>query len=181
VSCVCKCIINFDCLESILTNIVMHTLPFVAILNVYFNPVIRTIQSLKPKRVFLFHYANILKFSLYLWHQIIKKEELVFYSKKKVSIIYFTVQQFSRSQWSSDLKHKLSSLAKTLRSCVWIPLAAWMFVCVNCVFSPIAVAVRSMAWTVFARSTTEIVGSNPTGSMDVCVCSVRRRVRILPP
>jgi hypothetical protein len=26
--------------------------------------------------------------------------------------------------------------------------------------------------TVFARSNTEIVGSNPTGGMDVCVCSV---------
>jgi hypothetical protein len=32
---------------------------------------------------------------------------------------------------------------------------------------------RSKARTVFARSNTEIVGSNPTGSMDVCVCSVR--------
>jgi hypothetical protein len=36
----------------------------------------------------------------------------------------------------------------------------------------IAVAARSKARTVFARSNTEIVGSNPTGGMDVCVCSV---------
>jgi hypothetical protein len=37
---------------------------------------------------------------------------------------------------------------------------------------PIAVAARPKARTVFARSNTEIVGSNPTGGMDVCVCSV---------
>jgi hypothetical protein len=34
---------------------------------------------------------------------------------------------------------------------------------------PIAVAARSKARTVFARSNTEIVGSNPPGGMDVCV------------
>jgi hypothetical protein len=34
------------------------------------------------------------------------------------------------------------------------------------------VAARSKARTVFARSNTEIVGSNPTGGMGVCVCSV---------
>jgi hypothetical protein len=33
---------------------------------------------------------------------------------------------------------------------------------------PIAVAVRSKAW-VCGRSLTGIVGSNPTGGMDVCV------------
>jgi hypothetical protein len=38
--------------------------------------------------------------------------------------------------------------------------------------SPIVVAARSKARTVFARSNTEIVGSNPTRGMDVCVCSV---------
>jgi hypothetical protein len=32
---------------------------------------------------------------------------------------------------------------------------------------------RSKARTVFARSNTEIVGSNPTGWMDVCVLCVR--------
>jgi hypothetical protein len=40
----------------------------------------------------------------------------------------------------------------------------------------IVVADRSGRWskarTLFARSNTEIVGSNPTGGMDVCVCSV---------
>jgi hypothetical protein len=30
-------------------------------------------------------------------------------------------------------------------------------------------AARSKAWTVFARSYTRIVGSNPTWGMDVCV------------
>jgi hypothetical protein len=34
---------------------------------------------------------------------------------------------------------------------------------------PITVAARSRAWTVFARSNTGIVGSNPTQGMDVCV------------
>jgi hypothetical protein len=35
---------------------------------------------------------------------------------------------------------------------------------------PITVVARSKAWTVFARSNSEIVGSNPTGGMDVCMC-----------
>jgi hypothetical protein len=34
---------------------------------------------------------------------------------------------------------------------------------------PLTVAARSKAWTVFARSITGIVGSNPTRDMDVCV------------
>jgi hypothetical protein len=34
---------------------------------------------------------------------------------------------------------------------------------------PIAVAVRSGAWIVFARSNTEVVISNPTRGMDVCM------------
>jgi hypothetical protein len=34
---------------------------------------------------------------------------------------------------------------------------------------PITVAARSKAWTVFARSNTGIVGSNPTQGMDVYV------------
>jgi hypothetical protein len=37
---------------------------------------------------------------------------------------------------------------------------------------PIAVAARSEARTVFARPNNEIVCSNPTGGMDVCMCSV---------
>jgi hypothetical protein len=36
-------------------------------------------------------------------------------------------------------------------------------------FPQITVAARSGAWTVFARSNTEIMGSNQTGGMDVCV------------
>jgi hypothetical protein len=36
---------------------------------------------------------------------------------------------------------------------------------------PSTVAARSKAWTVFARSNTGIVGSNPTRGMDVCVRS----------
>jgi hypothetical protein len=34
---------------------------------------------------------------------------------------------------------------------------------------PITVAARSKAWTVFARSNTGIMGSNPTQAMDVCM------------
>jgi hypothetical protein len=34
---------------------------------------------------------------------------------------------------------------------------------------PITVAARSKAWTVFARSNTGVVSSNPTQGMDVCV------------
>jgi hypothetical protein len=36
-------------------------------------------------------------------------------------------------------------------------------------YEPITVAARSQAWTVFVRSNTVIVGSNPTRGMDVCV------------
>jgi hypothetical protein len=39
-------------------------------------------------------------------------------------------------------------------------------------YMPIAVALRSKARTDFARSNTEIMGSNTTGGMDICVCSV---------
>jgi hypothetical protein len=35
---------------------------------------------------------------------------------------------------------------------------------------PIMAAAQSKAWTVFAPSNGGIVGSNPTQSMDVCVC-----------
>jgi hypothetical protein len=38
-------------------------------------------------------------------------------------------------------------------------------------FSPIPVAARSKAW-VYGRSLAGIVGSNPTGGMDVCVVFV---------
>jgi hypothetical protein len=34
----------------------------------------------------------------------------------------------------------------------------------------ITLTARPKAWTVFARSNTGIVGSNPTQAMDVCVC-----------
>jgi hypothetical protein len=37
---------------------------------------------------------------------------------------------------------------------------------------PIILAVRSEVWTVFARSNTRIVGSNPTQGMDVCIVCV---------
>jgi hypothetical protein len=37
---------------------------------------------------------------------------------------------------------------------------------------PMIVAARSKAWTVFARSNTEIVGSNPTQGMYVCIVCV---------
>jgi hypothetical protein len=37
-------------------------------------------------------------------------------------------------------------------------------------WQPIAVAARPKARTVFAGSNTEIIGSNYTGGMDVCVC-----------
>jgi hypothetical protein len=50
----------------------------------------------------------------------------------------------------------------------------------NAFSSPITVAARSKAWTVFARSNTEIVVSNPTRGMDVCAfilcfCSVCKK------
>jgi hypothetical protein len=40
-------------------------------------------------------------------------------------------------------------------------------------------AARSKAWTVFVRSNTEIVGSNPTPGMDVCARLFRVEVAAL--
>jgi hypothetical protein len=45
-----------------------------------------------------------------------------------------------------------------------------IFIFTTCRFSvPITVAARSKARTVFARSNTGIVGSNPTQGMDACL------------
>jgi hypothetical protein len=35
---------------------------------------------------------------------------------------------------------------------------------------PTTVAAQSKAWTVFTRSNSDVVGSNSTWGMDVCVC-----------
>jgi hypothetical protein len=43
------------------------------------------------------------------------------------------------------------------------------FSCRIRIVQPITVAALSKAWTVFARSNTGIVGSNPTRGIDVCV------------
>jgi hypothetical protein len=44
----------------------------------------------------------------------------------------FSIELFSRYQWSRGLRHR-STAARMLRSWVWIPPGAWMFVC--CVLS----------------------------------------------
>jgi hypothetical protein len=75
---------------------------------------------------------------------------------------YVTILQWSVCFWSSYISfHGLK-------------LGTFFFV----VFSsfqninmPIAVVARPKAWTVFARSNTDIVDSNPIGVIDVCVCS----------
>jgi len=50
------------------------------------------------------------------------------------------------------------------------------FQCLSCLCVPIPVAARSKAW-VCGRSPAEIVGSNPTGGMDVCLLWVLCVVR----
>jgi hypothetical protein len=40
---------------------------------------------------------------------------------------------------------------------------------VACIPLPITVAARSEAWALLARMNTEIVGSNPTQGVDVCL------------
>jgi hypothetical protein len=47
--------------------------------------------------------------------------------------IYFSIHKTGRSQWPRGLSHELSSLARTLRSWVRIPLKAWMSV--SCAFT----------------------------------------------
>jgi hypothetical protein len=49
-----------------------------------------------------------------------------------VSIFISAEVVLGRSEWPRGLRHELSSLARTLRSCVRIPLKAWMSVL--CVF-----------------------------------------------
>jgi hypothetical protein len=45
------------------------------------------------------------------------------------------------------------------------------YLCVACNFNvPMTVSAWSKGWTVFARSNTEIVGSNPTQGIYMCVC-----------
>jgi hypothetical protein len=39
-----------------------------------------------------------------------------------------------RSQWPRGLRHELSSLARTVRSCVRIPLKAWRVVFILCLY-----------------------------------------------
>jgi hypothetical protein len=56
---------------------------------------------------------------------------------------------------------------------VWEPLPEYLceypeFLYVS-VLLPITVAARSETWTVFSRSNTRIMGSNPTQGMDVCL------------
>jgi hypothetical protein len=43
---------------------------------------------------------------------------------------------------------------------------------VHLLYEPITAAAQSKAWTVYARSNTGIVGSNPTQGMDVCIVCV---------
>jgi hypothetical protein len=55
-----------------------------------------------------------------------------FYFEVEICLLYSLL--LSRSQWPRGLRHELSSLARTLGSCVRIPLKAWMYVFCVCVF-----------------------------------------------
>jgi hypothetical protein len=48
---------------------------------------------------------------------------------------------------------------------LYTPATNWL----HSKIEPITMAARSKAWIVFARSNAEIVGSNPTQGMDVCI------------
>jgi hypothetical protein len=56
------------------------------------------------------------------------------YVPPKCQLTFNGLYSISRSQWLRGLRHKLSSLARTLGSWVRIPLKAWMFFCVYFVF-----------------------------------------------
>jgi hypothetical protein len=49
-------------------------------------------------------------------------------------LLQFLNLHICRSQWPCDLRHELSSAARTLGSWVWIPLRAWMFGVCMCLF-----------------------------------------------
>jgi hypothetical protein len=55
-------------------------------------------------------------------------------SKLKETHFFFTDPGTSRSQWPRNLRHELSSSARTLGTWVRIPLKAWMSGCVYSVF-----------------------------------------------
>jgi len=67
------------------------------------------------------------------------------------------------------MKHYIQIIDYRLRACLWILACKW-------IISPIPVAARSKAY-VYGRSPAEIVGSNPTGGMDVCLLWVLCVVR----
>jgi hypothetical protein len=69
--------------------------------------------------------------------------------------LFCHVYKISRSQWPRGLRHG-SAAARLLG--LWVRM-------------PIPVAARYKGW-VYGRSLTGIVGSNPTGGMDVCVVFV---------
>jgi hypothetical protein len=59
-----------------------------------------------------------------------------------IKCIYYPLCGIYRSQWPRCLRQGPSSLARTLESWVQIPLKAWMFECVLCVCSGLA-----MGWS----------------------------------
>jgi hypothetical protein len=49
-----------------------------------------------------------------------------------------------QSEWPRGLRHELPSLARTLESWVWIPVEAWMSMCVYSVFVLVCVQVAAL-------------------------------------
>jgi hypothetical protein len=82
---------------------------------------------------------------------------------------HYSVFDF-RSQWPRGLGHELSSPSPTLRSCVRIPLEAWMSVCVYSMF--VLSCVQLAAFRRADPPSKEsylLLGSNPTEGVVVCV------------
>jgi hypothetical protein len=74
-----------------------------------------------------------------------------------VRIKYFPVKPNveSRSQWTRDLRHELSSLVRTLRLWVRIPFKARMYVCIYSVFISSDLAT---GWSPFRGVLTTVLG-----------------------
>jgi hypothetical protein len=104
-----------------------------------------------------------------LWHClliILRREEISWKMEVTLNAVFGCYQMlhnsaFQRTNRGSVLRRKM----KRIRELIQPELAN----SISYVLWPISVVERSKAWTVFARSNTGILGSNPTRGMNVCV------------
>ena len=98
-------------------------------------------------------------------------------SVPQCNILRHTVLRYSlyRKTACSALTQCAAGCCKSLKFALTCVSSLLLYLSTKCKISPVRVAARCQAW-VCGRSPAEIVGSNPTGGMDVC-CQVERSLR----